>query len=495
MNMIIPHYINGQPVISEGNIIDVFNPATGLAIAQLGCGNSKIIDQAVRHALDAQSDWAQVPPLKRAKIFRDFAHHLESNINELAQTVTLEHGKTLDDAKASIQRGLEIVQYHCDIQHQLQGSFSHHVSQNVHTTTLYQPLGVCAGVAPFNFPVMVPLWMLMPAIACGNAFILKPSEKTPSATLKLIEWLELCGLPKGVAQCIQGDANTVQCLLENPDIQAITAVGSTKAAHHIYSQACQFGKRSATFGGAKNHAVVMPDANMKHAADAIVTAAFGSAGQRCMALSAVIMVGDDTANQLIPLLIERIQNIKIGPGTESNIDMGPVISSQQLYFLKEAIAQGIEEGASLICDGRNTKLPNSTGFFIGPSLFDHVTPQMAIYKKELFGPILILIRSPSLDEALDCINQNPYGNGSVIFTESGYLSQQFIDRVQAGMVGVNIPVPVPIVSHPFGGWKQSSFGSHPMHGLDSIRFYTHQKSITTTWPKLPDRQTFTMPHL
>jgi malonate-semialdehyde dehydrogenase (acetylating)/methylmalonate-semialdehyde dehydrogenase len=492
----IPHYIGGEHIQSSGKKIDVYNPAYAKVIGTINCADQLIVEQAIIKAKQAQPSWANTPALKRAKILKQFANIIESNELELATIVSIEHGKTIADAKASIQRGLEIIYYHCDIQHQLQGSFSHQVSQRVDVTTFYQPLGICAGVAPFNFPVMVPLWMLVPAIACGNAFILKASEKTPSAALKLAEWFELAGLPSGIIQCLQGDADTVQHLLNNPSIQAFTAVGSTQAAQHIYAQASQKGKRCATFGGAKNHAIVMPDANLEHAADAIVGAAFGSAGQRCMAISTVLTIDKHTENKLIPLLSERIKAIRIGAGLEEGVDMGPVISQQQLHFLHQMIEKGQQEGAHLIIDGRQFVPPSHlSGYFIGPSLFSHVKQDMSIYQKELFGPVLILMNHASFEDALMCINENPYGNGAVIFTQSGLFAQEFSHNVQAGMVGINIPIPVPIVSHPFGGWKQSSFGSHPMHGQDSIRFYTHQKSITSTWPKYSTETQFEMPHL
>jgi len=492
MSKIIPHYIGGKEIISKSKSLPILNPASGEQIAELYCANQDIINQALDYATQAQSHWKNIPPIKRAKIFRTFAKCVEDNETELAHIITLEHGKTIADAKASIQRGIEIIDYYSNIQQQLQGTFSHHVSHQVHATTLLQPLGICAGIAPFNFPVMVPLWMLIPAIACGNAFILKPSEKTPSASLKLIQWLEKCGLPPGIAQCIQGDAQTVQHLLESPQIHAFTAVGSTTAAKHIYTEATKQGKRAATFGGAKNHAIVMPDANLEHAANSIVSAAFGSSGQRCMALSAVITTDDLTANRLIEQLKIKISTIKVGNGFDDNVDMGPVISAKQLEFLNNAIEQGINEGAKLIVDGRTLQI--SPGYFLGPTLFDEVSPNMTIYQKELFGPILVILRMSSFEKALQVINDNPYGNGAVIFTQNGNTAQKFIDDAQAGMIGINIPVPVPIASHPFGGWKQSSFGSSPMHGMNSIDFYTKQKSITSTWPNEIEKTSFSMPH-
>lgn len=494
MDDIIAHHINGEPVYQTHRLIPLYNPATAKIIAHIDCADEKLINQAVKFAGKAQLAWANSPAIKRAKVLRDFAQIIEKELDALALLVTQEHGKTLDDAKASIQRGLEILHYHTGIAQQLQGLYSHQVSAGVHTHTFYQPLGICVGVAPFNFPVMVPMWMMIPAIACGNAFILKPSEKVPSASLQLAQWFEKAGLPKGILQIIQGDAQTVQILLEHPDIKAYTAVGSTRAAQHIYQEATQRGKRAHTFGGAKNHAVVMPDANIEHAAHQIVSAAFGSAGQRCMAISAVIAIGDETANHLKSLMLAHIQNIKVGDGRKPETDMGPIISLQQKDALLKDIKIGIKEGAELCIDGRNTSYPRE-GYFLGPCLFDHVQAHMHIYQKELFGPILVILRINTFEEALNLMNQHRYGNGGVIFTRSGVFAQQFSEKAQCGMIGVNIPIPVPIVSHPFGGWKQSSFGDRPMHALESIHFYTQQKTITTTWPEQNEnRISFNMPN-
>lgn len=484
---IIAHHINGQTVHTQNRLIPIDNPATGKIIANIDVANEQLISEAVNYAKNAQVIWSATPALKRAQILRTFAQKIESEIDVLAELVTREHGKTLDDAKASIKRGLEVLHYHCNIPQQLQGLYSHQVSQNTHAHTLFQPLGVCVGVAPFNFPVMVPMWMMVPAIACGNAFILKPSEKVPSAALQLVRWFEQAGLPKGLLQCIQGDATTVQSLLKHPDIQAYTAVGSTQAANYIYTEATRQGKRAHTFGGAKNHALVMPDANITHAAHQIVNAAYGSAGQRCMAISVVVCVGDETANRLCDQMQPLIQKIKIGNGMEPGIDMGPVISQQQKESLLHDIQIGLAEGAQLLIDGRDRPCPIE-GYFLGPSLFDHVQPHMHIYQKELFGPILVMLRVQNFEEAIQLINSHRYGNGGVIFTNSGLYAEQFSNAIECGMIGVNIPIPVPIVSHPFGGWKQSSFGDRPMHALESIHFYTQQKTITTTWPQNHDNR-------
>ena len=493
---VIPHYIAGKEVIKPGKIFDVFDPGLGQKIGLLYAADKALVEECVDAARKAQSAWAITPPIKRAKIFQRFAQIIEEREYELALSVSLEHGKTIEDAKASIARGLEIIHYHCGIQQQLQGTYSHQVSHDVHTHTFYQPLGICCGVSPFNFPVMVPLWMLAPAIATGNAFILKPSEKTPSASLKLIQWFEEAGLPKGLAQCLQGDAETVQQLLEHPDIAAYTAVGSSKAAHHIYAEATKRGKRAHTFGGAKNHAIVMPDAELQSASAAIISAAFGSAGQRCMALSAVITVGAEVRQKLLPILLQKAQQIKVGPAIGTNATMGPLISHLQLERLKEAVFNGKKEGAKLLLDGSAFKHPkHPNGFFLGPCIFDEVTPSMHIYQEELFGPILVILNAQNEKEALDWLNASPYGNGAVIFTQKGASAQAFVNQAQAGMIGVNVPVPVPIVSHPFGGWKQSSFGDRAMHALESIHFYTKQKTVTTTWPKADNAEVdLNMPH-
>lgn len=481
---IIPHHINGQENLEGSNTSTIYNPATGEMIAEIRIADMHLVNKAVEAAKIAQESWSMLAPIKKAKILREFGAKIEKNEDDLAKMVCMEHGKTINDAKASIQRGLEILYYHCHIQQQLMGDYSHQVSQDVDCYTFYQPLGVCAGIAPFNFPVMVPMWMMIPAIATGNAFILKPSEKVPSASLQLIRWFEQAGLPKGVVQCIQGDASTVNCLLSHPDIAAFTAVGSSQAAFHIYSEATRQGKRAHTFGGAKNHAIVMNDADFEQASDAIVSAAFGSAGQRCMAISAVVCVGKTCEEKLLTLLQGKIQNLQVGPGDETKTDIGPVISAQQLSLLHQAINQGVTEGANLLIDGRNPSISQkSAGYYLGPCLFSKVKTNMFIYQKELFGPILVVLQVATLEEAIELINQNPYGNGAVIFTQSGKAARDFSEKTSAGMIGINIPIPVPIVSHPFGGWKQSGFGDHPMHGNHSILFYTRQKTVSATWPK------------
>ena len=414
---------------------------------------------------------------------------------DLARIVTREQGKTLEDAKGSVARAIELVEFHCGLVTQLQGTFSANVSANIDCTTIRQPLGVCAGVSPFNFPVMVPIWMMIPAIASGNTFILKPSEQDPSAPIRLLELLSEAGLPPGVVNCIHGDKATVEHLLAHPDIVAFTAVASTPVAKAIYTTATAQGKRAHTFGGAKNHCVVMPDADILQAANAIVGAAYGSAGERCMALSVVVTVGESTAEALIHALTPLIKAIKIDAGDVEGADMGPLISSIHRDRVIAAIVQGVAEGASLLIDGRPFKHPqHPNGYFIGPSLFDHVDETMSVYQNEIFGPVLVIMRVANFEDALKCVNHHQYGNGTAIFTRDGFSAREYVQRVHVGMVGINVPIPVPAVSHPFGGWKHSSFGDTHMHGQESIHFYTKLKTITSKWPVTAlNESAFSMP--
>jgi malonate-semialdehyde dehydrogenase (acetylating)/methylmalonate-semialdehyde dehydrogenase len=379
-------------------------------------------------------------------------------------------------------RAVELIEYHCGLVTQLQGSFSADVSMHMDCYTIRQPLGVCAGISPFNFPIMTPIWMMIPAIACGNTFILKPSEQDPSATLRLFELLSDAGLPPGVANCLQGDQKTAQQLITHPDIATVTAIASTPVAKSIYQTAIQLGKRAHTFGGAKNHAVIMPDAEFATTAKAILGAAFGSAGERCMAISALVTVGKNTAKNLLDELVPLIQQVVIDAGDNPKADFGPLISATHKNRVITAVTQGISEGARLVVDGREYQHPNyPNGFFMGPCLFDNVTEEMSIYQKELFGPVLVILQVDSLDQAIDLVSRNPYGNGTAIFTQNGGDARHYSHRVQVGMVGINIPIPVPIVNHPFGGWKNSVFGDTAMHGQESVHFYTKPKTITTKW--------------
>ncbi|MDP1603515.1 MAG: CoA-acylating methylmalonate-semialdehyde dehydrogenase [Legionella sp.] len=480
----VPHYIGGQLITETGNKAQaIYNPALGEAIGEVYFASSQTCELAVSTAKKAWASWSKTPLARRGDVLFGFRDLLQKNQNELANLVTLEHGKTIEDAKGSIARAIEVVELHCGLLSQLQGRFTAEVSAHIDCHTLRQPLGVCVGVSPFNFPVMVPVWMMIPAIACGNTFILKPSEQDPSVTLRLFELLTEAGLPPGVANCLQGDKNTVEHLLAHPDISAFTAVASTPVAKAIYTTAIANGKRAHTFGGAKNHCVVMPDADLKHAAKAIVGAAYGSAGERCMAISVVVAVGDETANQLLDELIPLVKAIRIDAGDAKDCDMGPLISKEHRQRVLNAIDKGVAEGASLLIDGRDFQHPlYPEGYFLGPCLFDNVDESMSIYQNEIFGPVLVVVRVNNFEEALSLVNRHQYGNGTAIFTRDGYSARDYSHRVQVGMVGINIPIPVPIASHPFGGWKHSSFGDTNMHGMESIHFYTRLKTVTTKWP-------------
>lgn len=460
----------------------ITNPATGEIIGNVGFALPNTIEQAITSAERAFAVWSKTSPVKRAKILFRFQALLEKNQHELAKLVNLEHGKTLEDALGSVARGIEVVETNCGILTNLQGDYSHQVAQDIDCFSFRQPLGICAGISPFNFPVMVPVWMMIPAIACGNCFILKPSEQDPSAPVRLMELLSEAGLPPGVVQCIHGDKEVVDYLINHPKIQALTAVASTPVAKYIYQSATALGKRAHTFGGAKNHALIMPDADMKQTARALVGALYGSAGERCMAISVILTVGDDTANRLLTELLPLIKKIRVDSGDATAVDMGPVINRAHLEKLRAYVHTGKAEGADLLVDGSafvHPKHPN--GFYIGPCLFDHVKPSMSIYQEELFGPIACMMRVPGLQEAIDTIQRNRYGNGTAIFTQNGEAARYFADQVDVGMVGINVPIPVPIASHPFGGWKQSSFGDCNMHGVESIQFYTRRKTITSRW--------------
>lgn len=492
MTYIVPHYIEGaRRTVTTPHQHLITPPATGVPAGELYVASKETCQAALLAAHNAWPNWAQTPPAKRAAIFFRFHSLLNKNRQELIQWVTQEQGKTLADAAGSFARALEVVEYYCGLMHQLQGQYSAQVTATIDTYTFRQPLGVCVGISPFNFPLMVPLWLMLPALAYGNTFILKPSERDPSATLRLFDLLSEAGLPDGVANCLQGDASTVEHLITHPDVAAVAAVASTPVAETIYHRAIAQGKRAQTFGGAKNHAILLPDAPLDTAATAILGAAFGSAGERCMAISAVIAVGDPIADAFIAQICPKIKAIRIGPGDQAEIDMGPLISAAHRQRMVQAIETGLREGATLLLDGRTTPVP-AQGFFMGPSLFDQVTPHMSIYQEELFGPILVILRVATLEEALLLVNQHPYGNGVALFTQEGYAAHYFSQRVQAGMVGINVPIPVPIASHPFGGWKRSSFGDIALHGEESIHFYTRPKTIVSQW-SASSAAPFTMP--
>ena len=478
----VDHWIGGRRVQGDpARAGDIYNPATGEVIRQVSFAASAEVDQAVQAAATAFTEWSRATLAERTKVmfgFRDLVYH---HRNELADVVTEEHGKTTDDALGEVQRGLEVVEFACGVGHLLKGEFAEGVSTGVDSYSIRQPLGVVAGITPFNFPVMVPMWMFPIAIACGNTFVLKPSEKDPSASNLLAELFEQAGLPKGVLNVVHGDRVAVDALLEHPGVAAVSSVGSTPVARHIYETAARTGKRVQALGGAKNHLVVMPDADMEAAADAVVGAAYGSAGERCMAISAVAAV-DDAADRLVPLVQQKVSELKVARGDESDTDMGPLISGPHRDKVVSFVEAGLAEGAELAIDGRELAR-DLEGFFLGPCLFDRVTPEMSIYREEIFGPVLSVLRMESLDDALALIHDNPYGNGAAIFTTSGGAARRFQQEVSAGMVGINVPIPVPMAFFSFGGWKASLFGDAHVHGADGIRFYTRTKVVTARWPE------------
>src|SRR5688500_11801112 len=470
----VPAWINGKPLAPAGRTGEVYNPATGQVTKRVPFCDEEFIDKAVQAATAAFPAWRDTPPLRRARVMQKFLQLLQANQRSLAKIVSEEHGKVLDDAMGSVQRGIEVVEFACGIPQLLKGEFAENVGTQVDTHTLRQPVGVCAGITPFNFPVMVPLWMFPMAIACGNTFILKPSEKVPSASIRMAELFKEAGLPDGVFNVVHGDKAAVDGLLVHPGVSAISFVGSTPIAKTIYETAARNGKRVQALGGAKNHAVVLPDADLEFTADALIGAAYGSAGERCMAISAVVAVGA-AGDPLVRLLEQKAKAIKLG------VDMGPLVTAEHRGEVASYIEQGVKEGAKLVVDARKQTMPKE-GFYLGTSLFDQVTPQMEIYKNEIFGPILVVLRADTLEEAIDLINKNPYANGTAIFTESGGAARRFAAEIQVGMVGINVPIPVPVAFYSFGGWKSSLFGDLHVHGTEAIKFYTRTKAITTRWP-------------
>ncbi len=493
----LTHWINGESVEGQSTRTGpIFNPAVGEQIAEVRLANDADVDSAVKAAKAALPEWAALPPLRRARIMFRYNELLVKHTDELAELITAEHGKTIDDSRGDITRGREVVEFTCGIPHLLKGDFSEDVGTGVDAFSIRQPVGVCAGITPFNFPAMIPLWMFPLAITCGNTFILKPSERDPSCPLRLVELATEAGVPDGVLNMVNGDKEAVDAILTHPDISAVSFVGSTPVASYIYSTAAASGKRVQALGGAKNHMVVMPDADLNQASDALIGAGYGSAGQRCMAVSVVVAVGDETADSLVENLVPRIQKLKIGPGSDPDIEMGPVINQQAYDRIRGLIDKGVEEGAELVLDGRDFTMQGyENGYFLGGSLFDRVTVDMAIYKEEIFGPVLSVVRAPDYETAVDLVNRNQYGNGVAIFTKDGDAARDFAERVQIGMVGVNVPIPVPVAYHSFGGWKRSMFGDTHMHGMEGVRFYTRLKAITSRWPKSGVREghSLTMP--
>ena len=480
----IPHFIDGRRLAgTSGRHAPVFNPATGEETGAVALASAAEVRAAVAVAKAAFPAWAETTPLRRARILNRFLRILEERGDALAAVITAEHGKVLSDAKGEIQRGMEVVEFATAAPTLLKGDFTENVGTRVDSHAVRQPLGVVAGITPFNFPAMVPMWMFPVALACGNTFVLKPSERDPSASLLIAEWLIEAGLPAGVFNVVQGDREAVEALLTDPDVTAVSFVGSTPIARTIYETAAKHGKRAQALGGAKNHMIVMPDADMDQAVDALMGAAYGSAGERCMAISVAVPVGEATANELIRRLEPKVRALKIGPGTDPEAEMGPLVTRQHRDKVKGFIDQGVAEGATLVVDGRGFSMQGyENGYFVGGTLFDHVTPEMAIYREEIFGPVLAVVRSPDFATATKLIDDHAYGNGTAIFTRDGDAAREFASRIQVGMVGINVPIPVPMAFHSFGGWKSSLFGDHHMHGPEGVRFYTRLKTITARWP-------------
>ena len=480
---IINNYIDGLLNGVSEKYQDVLDPSKGEKIGEVILSNKNDFDKIINSSYSAQKKWSEVTPLKRSRIISNYKNIIEKNILKLAKIISEEHGKTIEDAKGSVIRGLEVIEFACGIPHLLKGEFSQNVGSNIDSWSIRQPLGVCAGITPFNFPAMVPMWMYPIAIACGNSFILKPSEKNPSCSVKLAEFFSEAGLPDGVFNVMQGNKDAVDLILQSDKISSISFVGSTSVAKYIYQESAKNLKRVQALGGAKNHLVVMPDANLDQAVDGIIGAAFGSAGERCMAVSVAVAVGD-IADELVAKIAENAQSLKVAPWTDETSDMGPVISNEHKNKIENYIDNGISEGAKLLLDGRNYRIQGyENGYFVGPTLFDNVTQDMKIYKEEIFGPVLSVVRVKDYSQAIDLINNHDYGNGTSIYTSDGEVSRDFTSNIQIGMVGINVPIPVPMAFHSFGGWKNSLFGDHAMHGKEGINFYTKLKTVTSRWPK------------
>ncbi len=480
----VTHFINGETSDGQsGRYGDIYNPATGEISGQVSLASKSDTEQAIAAAQAAFPAWSETTPLNRARVMFKYKALLEQHREEIARLITLEHGKVLSDAMGELTRGIEVVEFACGIPHLQKGEHSINVGGKVDSFSEMSPLGVVAGITPFNFPAMVPMWMFPVALACGNTFILKPSERDPSSTMLLGKLLKEAGLPDGVFNIVNGDKEAVDTLLEDPRVQAISFVGSTPIAEYIYSTASKYGKRVQALGGAKNHMLIMPDADLDQAVDALMGAAYGSAGERCMTISVAVTVGDEVADALIEKLTPKVKNLTINSGLEGNPDMGPLITKAHQLKVRGYVDQGVEEGATLVIDGRELSVPgHEEGFFIGGCLFDNVKPGMRIYEEEIFGPVLCVVRAADFDSACQMINDHEFGNGTSIFTRDGDAARQFTHNIQVGMVGVNVPIPVPMAFHSFGGWKRSLFGPLHMHGPDGVRFYTRMKTITARWP-------------
>ncbi|MCO7514768.1 CoA-acylating methylmalonate-semialdehyde dehydrogenase [Pseudomonas guariconensis] len=481
---IVQHLINGELVSKGERTADVFNPATGESTRKVELASRATIQAAIDSAKAAFPAWRNTPPAKRAQVMFRFKQLLEQNEARISQMISEEHGKTLEDAAGELKRGIENVEFACAAPELLKGEYSRNVGPNIDAWSDFQPLGIVAGITPFNFPAMVPLWMYPLAIACGNAFILKPSERDPSSTLFIAQLLHEAGLPKGILNVVNGDKEAVDALIEAPEVKALSFVGSTPIAEYIYAEGTKRGKRVQALGGAKNHAVLMPDADLDNAVSALMGAAYGSCGERCMAISVAVCVGDQVADALIAKLEPQIKALKIGAGTSCGLDMGPLVTAAARDKVVGYIDDGVAAGAKLVVDGRGLRVAgHEDGYFVGGTLFDNVTPEMRIYKEEIFGPVLCVVRVNSLEDAMRLINEHEYGNGTCIFTRDGEAARLFCDEIEVGMVGVNVPLPVPVAYHSFGGWKRSLFGDLHAYGPDGVRFYTRRKAITQRWPQ------------
>jgi malonate-semialdehyde dehydrogenase (acetylating)/methylmalonate-semialdehyde dehydrogenase len=483
MNETIHHYIGGNETEgTSGRYADVYNPALGQPCARVALAAPEDVNAAVAAAHAAFPAWSATPPLARARVLFKYLQLCQQHVDDFAAMVTREHGKTFADAQGEVARGIEVVEFAVGIPQMLKGEFTDQIARGIDAWSMRQPLGVVAGITPFNFPVMVPMWMFPVAIACGNTFILKPSERDPSASLLHARLLKEAGLPDGVFNVVQGDKGAVDALLDHPDVQALSFVGSTPIAEYIYARGSASGKRVQALGGAKNHMVVMPDADMDMAVDALIGAAYGSAGERCMAISVAVAIGD-AGDKLVERLAERTRALKIGEGMAQGAEMGPVVTLAAKQRIEKLIGEGVEQGATLVVDGRGHRVAGfEDGFFVGGTLFDHVQPSMSIYQEEIFGPVLCVVRMPDVGSALELINQNEYGNGVAVFTRDGGVAREFVRQVQVGMVGVNVPLPVPMAFNSFGGWKKSLFGDHHAYGPEGVRFYTRHKAVMQRWP-------------
>ncbi|WP_374511681.1 CoA-acylating methylmalonate-semialdehyde dehydrogenase [Niveibacterium sp.] len=485
----VGHLINGLAVADTARVQNVYNPATGEATRQVALASVETVQAAVAAAQAAFPAWRDTPPIKRARIMFRFKQLLEEHADKICALITDEHGKVLNDAMGELQRGIENVEYACCAPELLKGEHSKNVGPAIDSWSEFQPLGVTAGITPFNFPCMVPLWMWPMAVVCGNTFVLKPSERDPSSTLFIAQLALDAGLPPGVLNVVNGDKLAVDTLLADPRVQAVSFVGSTPIAEYIYATGCANGKRVQALGGAKNHAIVMPDADLDNAVNALMGAAYGSCGERCMAIPVVVAVGDAVADEVVARLSAELAKMKVGPGTDNANDMGPLVTREHFNKVKGYVDLGVQEGATLVVDGRGIKVPgHESGYFLGGCLFDHVTPQMKIYRDEIFGPVLSVVRVKTLQEGMDLIDAHEYGNGTCIFTRDGEAARYFTDNIKVGMVGVNVPLPVPVAYHSFGGWKRSLFGDLSAYGPDAVRFYTRRKTITQRWPSAGVRE-------